>query len=73
MYRIGMYSFVIKCFHLSRLTIVPIVRVIFVGVNFCEKPQMAFRNKFRDSNICGDYGTCAHAQRETAWMTYYDL
>ena len=67
MYHIGMYSFVIKCFHLSRLTIVPIVRVIFVGVNFCEKPQMAF------TNICGDYGTCAHAQRETAWMTYYDL
>ena len=26
-------------------------RVIFVGVNFREKPEMAFRNNFRDSNI----------------------
>ena len=34
---------------------------------------MAFRNNFRDSNILGDSGTCAHAQRGTMRMTYYEL
>ena len=39
-------------------------RVIFVGVNFREKPEMAFRNNFRDSNIRAlATRTCAHAQR----------
>ena len=29
-------------------------RVIFMGVNSCEKPEMAFRNNFRCSKIRGD-------------------
>ena len=33
-------------------------RVIFVGVNLREKPEMAFRNNFCDSNIRGNSGMC---------------
>ena len=36
---------------------------LFCGANFREKPEMAFRNNFRDAVIRGDSGMCTHAQR----------
>ena len=38
-------------------------------VNFREKPELAFRNNFRDSEICGNSGMCMHAQPGTVQMT----
>ena len=37
-----------------------------MGVNFHEKPEMAFRSDFK---IRGDSGTCAHVQPGTVRMT----
>ena len=42
----------------------PYKRIIFVGVNFREKPF-----SFHGSKIRGDSGTCAHAYAGTARRT----